>query len=475
MRGTRRARRHPVGSVRRSAVAGPCLIAAMALGGCKGCGKKDTEQIAVATPPPLGAASQNELTTGLGPARGLEEELVPTATKWRRVFVLDDKRAILSGETSTETLALITEDAGKTWRALRREREGWANWTVGSNGSLLLAVGARGGAKQATEGAVDAIRLSFAALDATSLGPPTPLFPSPKGPSKGTVVAEAAVPAILSADYAAMVAEEDKRRASIHFGGRPGVDAHPPLASPPGEKLVPVPYGRPPMLLSVRGKDLYVRPFPTPGKPLARPQKLAGIVSTPTLVEELSKPPACDVGDWAFQRVKQKDGMAMVGFGGGKSVAFALPEKTSATSRVGCNGSGVIVDSTDAKGKLQVQTCDLTGKCTEPKNNPFRVWPEKHDRVVAMAPTGKGLLAAMTARAGDRWGFYMGQSNDGNIYEQPRVVGEGQGERGRLELGALVPLGNRVLLLLSADITGTSRRGWFVSVTDDGGLSWNTP
>jgi hypothetical protein len=81
----------------------------------------------------------------------------------------------------------------------------------------------------------------------------------------------------------------------------------------------------------------------------------------------------------------------------------------------------------------------------------------------------------MQQRAGDRWGVYLAQSNDSTIFEQTRVVGEGTGDRGRLELGAFAPMGNRVLLILSSDITGTSRRSWYVTATDDGGANWNTP
>jgi hypothetical protein len=61
------------------------------------------------------------------------------------------------------------------------------------------------------------------------------------------------------------------------------------------------------------------------------------------------------------------------------------------------------------------------------------------------------------------------------MYERQRVIGEGQSDRGRLELGALLSLGKRAILLLSADVTGTSRRGWFVLVSDDGGTNWGPP
>jgi hypothetical protein len=93
-----------------------------------------------------------------------------------------------------------------------------------------------------------------------------------------------------------------------------------------------------------------------------------------------------------------------------------------------------------------------------------------------MAVTEKGVLGVMSANAGDRWGLYLVQGPDnGAVYERQRVIGEGTGGRGRIELGALVSLGKRALLLLSADVTGTSRRGWFVMVSDDGGTNWGPP
>ncbi|HVY46452.1 MAG TPA: hypothetical protein VHB21_11265, partial [Minicystis sp.] len=262
---------------------------------------------------------------------------------------------------------------------------------------------------------------------------------------------------------------------AIFYGGRPGSEASPPARAPLGERLVAAPYGRPPALLSVRGRDLWVRPFPSPGKPPDRPQKVAGVTATPTLVAELSAPPACDFGELSFQRVKQPKGVVVIAAGGGKAVSVPTPDSTSPTTSVGCSGDRIIVEGEGKDGKLALYGCDFSGKCVEPQNAPFRPWPEPHDQIVMSVPSDKGILAVMQERAGGRWGLYFAQSNDSAIYEQPRVIGEGTGDRGRLELGAFVPIGTRVLLLLSSDITGTSRRGWYVTVSDDGGLTWNTP
>ena len=114
--------------------------------------------------------------------------------------------------------------------------------------------------------------------------------------------------------------------------------------------------------------------------------------------------------------------------------------------------------------------------CETPTRPVFRPWIEKHERQFFAAPTEKGAFGVVVARAGERWGLYHVQSSDGGkFYERARVIGEGSGDRGKLDFGALVSFGKRTLLLISADVTGTSRRGWYVIVSDDGGETWNPP
>ena len=50
-----------------------------------------------------------------------------------------------------------------------------------------------------------------------------------------------------------------------------------------------------------------------------------------------------------------------------------------------------------------------------------------------------------------------------------------EGKLYRIELGALISIGSRILMVLEADVTGTSRRSWYVTASDDGGLTWNAP
>lgn len=455
--------------------------------GCSGCSKKKEEDPGIPPPPPTGGASSDELNTLLGSAHGLPAELAPTSVKWTHAFALDDKRLLIAGEVVSETIALLTDDGGATWRSLKSPRDAWSSWGVGLDGSVALAAGGRDGAPSPTTANLGAAQLAFAAFDAASLTAPTPLFPTLKGPVEGLLQTDSALPAVLAPDSAALVAEETPKKPFVFYGGKPGADAVAPLKLPGSEKVVPVPYGRPPTLLSIKGRDLFERPFPPAGKPLDKPIKVAGIAATPALLGELSQQPACESGGWSFQRVKQTKNVVILGISQGKTVALAMPDAAVPTTRVGCGAGRVVVEAIAAKSgapstwasQPDVPTlvaCDLSGKCVTPQNAPFRLWPEQHKREIVTASTEKGVLGVLTARAGDRWGLYLAQGpDDGKTYERMRIIGEGTGDRGRIELGALVSFGRRALLLISADVTGTSRRGWFVMVSDDGGTNWNQP
>jgi hypothetical protein len=451
-----------------------------------GCSKKE-EDPALPPPPARGAASADELTTELGPARGLDERLAPTSVKWSHAFAIDEKRALITGELVNETIALFTDDGGATWRSFKSERDAWSSWAVALDGAIVLGVGARDGAATPTSAMLAATRLSFAAFDSTSLTAPTPLFPTLNGPVEGVLQTESAIPAVLAPDSAALIGEATPRKPVLFYGGKPGADAVPPLKLPANEKIVPVPYGRPPTLLSIKGRDLVERPFPAAGKSLDKPIKVPGLVSTPTLLAELSVAPACETGGWSFQRVKQPKGLAVLGISQTKTVSLALPELTAPTTRIGCGSDHIVVETVAAKKGAPATwatqpdiptmvACDLAGKCVTPQNAPFRIWPEQHKHEIVMASTEQGILGVMTARAGDRWGLYLAQGpGDGAVYERQRIIGEGQGQRGRIEMGVLLSLGKRALLLISADVTGTSRRAWFVMISDDGGTNWNPP
>ncbi len=132
-----------------------------------------------------------------------------------------------------------------------------------------------------------------------------PLFPTVKGPVAGLLQTDSAVPALLAPDSAALIGEETPKKPFVFYGGTPGADAVAPLKLPSGEKIVPVPYGRPPTLLSIKGRDLVERPFPARASRSTSRIRVPGLVSTPTLFAELSAPPACETAGWSFQRVKQ--------------------------------------------------------------------------------------------------------------------------------------------------------------------------
>jgi uncharacterized membrane protein len=438
-------------------------------------------------PPPPGQASRDELSTTLGQAKGLDEGLAPTSVRWSRVFVLDDKRAVLTGNVVNETVALLTEDAGTTWKSFRGEHDAWSSWTVGLDGAVVLAQGSRDGAPTPQSARVEATRVAFGTVDGAAIGAPTPLFPTPKGPITGLVQTVSAVPAVLGLDHVAMIVEEAPRKAALVYGGKPGAEAVPPVKLPSAEKFVPVPYGRAPMMLSIKGRDLLQRAFPAAGKPLDKPQKVPNFSAAPTLLADLSAQPLCDTGVWSFQRI-QAGAKKVALFGGSPTriLSFPLPDATVPTTSIGCGARHVVIEAVQAKTGAPalwaeqpdvpiLVTCDLAGKCTSPKNAPFRMWPGPQKREIASASTTGGTIGVMSVRAGDRWGVYLAQSPDGITFERPKVIGEGTGDRGRIELGAVFSLGKRAVLLISADVTGTSRRGWFVIVSDDGGLTWNPP
>jgi hypothetical protein len=296
------------------------------------------------------------------------------------------------------------------------------------------------------------------------------------------------IPAVLSADVAALVLEEAPRRSILLYAGRPGAEAVPPVKLPPLEQALRVPYGRPPMLLSVRGRDLQVRPVPEPGKPLDKPQKVSGVVVTPATSAELAAPPACELGGWSLQVLTQPKPV-VVAISSDKTAALPLPAKVAPEGAIGCGAGRITVEIEDPKPpdpsdptvdpKVKVTTlavCGLDGACAVPQKPPFRPWLEPHEQSMVAAPTSQGAVAVLTSRSSARWGLYLAQSVDGGkVYEVARVIGEGQSDRGRIEIGTILSFGDRILLVLEADVTGTSRRGWYVTASDDGGLTWGAP
>lgn len=432
-------------------------------------------------PLPRGGASVDELSTGIGLARGLDSSLVPSSTEWRQLIVLDASRAVLAGEIAGEAIAIRTEDAGKTWRAFRAPGQGWSAWGMGADGTLVLATGTVEKPKVALPGGqrapIDSAGLQFVAAETTDLSSPNPIFAPIEKKTTPRIPIGKGMPAVLSRSRAALLVDEAPRKSGILFGGPAGVEAGPLLPIPPAERLVPTPMARPPMILTTRGRDLLIRPTPSPDKPLDPPQKIAGITPTPAVLVELGQLPACESGAWSFQRVTQQNRPMILGVSPTRNVVVPLPPTTTKTSRVGCGADRLVVETLDPKDKVEsLATCGLEGQCLAPMKPPFRPWPEKHEREIATVGTTQGAIAVLTARSRDRWGLYLSQSTDGGkLFELPRMIGEGNSDRGRFELGAVISFGARTLLLISTGVTGTSRRGWYVLVSDDGGTTWAPP
>lgn len=453
------------------ALAAACL-------GASGCGESKKETPPIAAPVAPGAASTDELLTGLGSARGLPAELAPTSTQWKRALVLDDKRAILFGEVTGKSLALVTKDGGRSFRAIEAPDADFATWSAGASGTLALAYGPRAKPKAALRpgqrAAVDGLRVALAGDD--GLGAPAiavaedakkkPVFPT------GLPIA-----AVVNDAFVAYVADDAPRKPSLFFASPSGLEAGAPVSLAGPEVPVPSPYGRPPSLLFAKGGALVARTLGDPGSPLGPPREIAGFRADPGALAALAELPACESGPRSFQVVSSGGRPYLVGVGPDQAAAVALPPATVRGGPVGCFGERAVMLTLAPKAPMEsLVVCGLDGKCVEPPAAPFRPWPVAHERHIDPVVTTQGVVALLRASVSDRWGLYVTQSLDGGkLYELPRVLGEGQGSRGRVEVHAMVSFGARVLLLLSADVTGTSRRGFYTMASDDGGTSWGPP
>jgi hypothetical protein len=145
---------------------------------------------------------------------------------------------------------------------------------------------------------------------------------------------------------------------------------------------------------------------------------------------------------------------------------------------MGCTSDRVVVEAINPEGLPALVTCSLTSGCIAPQNRPFlRPWSEPHDRKLSVAFTSKGVAASQSLRTKAKWGLYVSSSSDGGrLYDLERRVGYGEGNvvDGH-ELGVLLGMGDRTLLLMSAKIAKTTRRSWYVLASEDGGSLWSPP
>lgn len=462
------------------------LLAALGTTGCESCKKEEEKPEQVGLAPRVGGASADSVTTQIGQGSALDTKLAPTSTVWQRVVVIDDDSALLIGQAIEETIALRTDDGGATWFALKTKSNGWPRWGAGADGALVLADGKREKAARELQSTapVREIELWFAGPDERSLTGPSPALPGDKTLQNAEVYRGIGAPAALSGQLASLVVDNGRNRYLMY--GRPlGQQAHEPRQLP-SSSFVARPYGRPAQLVGIEGGSITVRPWPEPAdEKLAEPVKIAGFsgASARTL-EELGAQPLCEQGDLTLQLVTSGATRYIVGIAPKRTVAFKVP--VNHDTRYGCGGEAIVYETVDPKQQKLARRneapipilvrCTFDGKCSEPQSYPFQPWEGKHESQITSISTEAGIVATMTSQAGTRWGAYLGQSLDGGkTFELARVIGEGEGERGRFEIGALVRFKQRLLLLISADVTGTSRRGWYVLASNDDGTNWGTP
>lgn len=437
-----------------------------------GC-KKD-EKAAEQVPPPAteGRATRDQINTQIGYGLAIDAK-APSSTRWDQVFVVDETTAVIAGRALDEAIALVTTDKGRSFRAYRADAEDWQRWGAGPSGAVALVTGDyRDGTGGRPARPIDSaiVRLGSRVGD---LGEPAALF-GKEEPAKDLGLQSAnARPAVLGRELCSMVVE--KARAQHLVYGVPGGTPQPAPRKLPAGRFVAAPYGRPAQLLAVNGASLEVRPWPKPDEPVeAKGTKVPGLAANAGMIEALSAGPGCEALGWSFQRLGTGPGAMMLGVSAERSVAFRLPPSTG--EAFGCSREAVVVETATKDQKPQLVRCTLDGKCAEPQNAPFEAWPDEPDQRLWIAPTEQGLVALMSARKGARWGVYLATSADGGkTFELPRPIGEGESERGNIEVGALLRFPDRLVVLLSADVTGTSRRGWYVLHSTDAGATWGVP
>ncbi len=460
----------------------------IALAACKS-KQAEVEEVPV---PARNTATLDVVNTEIGTGLALRVTLAPTSVRWEQSITLDDDRAVLLGREGDQVYALRTSDRGRTWTSVTTQVQPWAAWGTAANGALALVTGSSERPKATTSGASvganPASRPLAAIIEATSfyaspndknLDGPRAFFPD-EGEMKGVnVPAGLARPALLEEGISLLA--DRAGTPTLLFAPLRGTQAQTPTPLEKRPGYVPVPYGRPPRLLSVDKGTVELRPWPAPGQAVASGSPIPGYRAESSATTQLSEGPSCEAGAFSFRRIQGPQPW-LLGVSGDRAMAFRLPP--SDVTRLGCALDAVVtetvtVDPSDVEKKRKVPQlvrCTLDGTCSEPKAPPFAVWSEKHEREIWSVPTSKGLVAVMRARSGSRWGLYLGQSNEaGTTFELPRTIGEGSDSRGQLDFGALLRFQNRIVLLISADVGSSGRRGWYALASDDEGNNWGPP
>ncbi len=417
---------------------------------------------------PTGSSGRSDtLTTNIGSAVAIEIVIAPTSAKWDQIVVLDDQTLVLAGRAHNKAVAIKTTNGGKSWSGLSQTVTGWSAWGFGSNGATVLLSGkVKKGTVRGANATIGDISISFATSGASALRGPLSL-----PVVKPLWVERLTRPTVVSADAASVLLKRPKQQ--VLTSGSPGVLSK----TLPNRDWIAAPYGVPPQLVNVHAGQIKVRPWPEAGKlPVVAtsvPKFRAGAATT----QALASAPRCSYGGITFQPVVDASRRPhAVGISEQRLLAIKLPIKRGTV--FGCGPGGVVVDTFDAAArKLSLIRCGRTGACATPKNSPFDLWPEAHDRTVWAVTTTRGVVSVLEATGGNRWGLYLGHSSDeGKTFELAREIATGDGPN-RFRMGTLVALGKRVLMFFTADTPdpSNSQRSWYVMASDNAGETWAAP
>jgi hypothetical protein len=455
------------------------------------CHKKEVAKPDEQVPTTEGRATSRELLTKIGTARALQSKdkeagNPSTAVKWTFVAPLDADSAVVGGQLPGVGVAVRTEDGGRSWTTVHTEDLDGASlitYSVGADKTLVISVARRQIPKKLVKGDIPPIdRLSlYFQSPGEKISAESRIF-APSEKDEGPLIPKGlGNQAVLSKTLSSFAVQMPGKKFGIAYGVPPSESNLPPITPlPNGESPIYAAYGRPPVLLTVNGHDLLARAWPAPGEALATPKPIEHVAVTKDLVDQLSGGPECESRGWSFKRIGQDpDKTFLLGVSKDKQVVLELPPSMDATKPIACNGDRVTVEAKDPtqNNEPALVTCAFDAGCQIPQNHAFlRPWADKHDRAIALTTTTKGVVAVQTMENQQQWTYLLGTSREaGKIYDNPRTVGEGKGERGRLGIGALIGLGDRTLMLVSADVTGTQSRAWYLMASDDGGESWAPP
>jgi hypothetical protein len=461
------------------------LAIGLSLVSCKKDDPPGAGSVALPAPPaPTSQAAREQLVTSIGSGRALDREAVPETTEWRGWSAVDDRVAAAFGDVDGAPLALVTTDGGSTWRTVRAERGAAAGWAL-SEAGMVAVLGASEDEPAGRARTLGSLRVSLVGAGETVPGPPSLVLPA-EGAKKPRLGPDALLASFAGPDALAVLVAEPVGPALLHIVGSPSAPPTPPLSLPAAEKPLPGVYGRPAQVASLRGRQLVIRAVPLQGQALPEPVVVEGFVPAPTLPKDVSGAPVCRTGKWTHRLVAQpggRDFVLSISPDKAGAIPIATPRATTVSQPTitdgprafGCGADSVSVEIRGA-GEGRPLTCALGADCLAPDEPPFRPWATAHARRMHLVPTPRGVIATVTRSEGSRWGAWLAQSVDaGKSWQLPRVIAEGDVERGRVEVGMLAALGGRALLILRGDISGTTQRAWFVLVSDDGGATWAAP